>query len=122
VRREGSAGRYGGRVMFENKSRVLLILPQDVLDRARVVAGKATTALKLPVSLQIVLRALIEEGLKRDGDRGVLANIAAQAQAVRRIRSLARKGGADGERRTLPPDTLRSATGRPRQRSERGGL
>jgi len=49
--------------MFENETRVLLVLPQDVLDRARVLAGKATTALKLPVSLQIVLRALIEEGL-----------------------------------------------------------
>ncbi|MEI8188252.1 MAG: hypothetical protein WCI75_00860 [candidate division NC10 bacterium] len=78
--------------MFENESRVLLVLPQDVLDRARVLAGKATTIFKLPVSLQIVLRALIEEGLKRDGDRIILANIAAQAQAVRRIRSLARKG------------------------------
>src|SRR3990172_1735188 len=33
--------------------------------RARVLAGKATTTLKLPVSLQIVLRAFIEEGLKR---------------------------------------------------------
>jgi hypothetical protein len=124
VRREGSAGRYGGGVMFENRCRVLLILPQDVLDRARVVAGKATTTLKLPVSLQIVLRALIEEGLKRDGDRSVLANIAAQSQAVRRIRSLARKGGADGERGTLRPDTLRRrrATGSPRQRGEKGGL
>jgi len=39
--------------MFENKTRVLLILSQDVLDRARVLAGKATAALKLPVSLQI---------------------------------------------------------------------
>lgn len=122
VRRERAGGRYGGGVMFENKSRVLLILPQDVLDRARVVAGKATTTLKLPVSLQIVLRALIEEGLKRDGDRSVLANIAAQSQAVRRIRSLARKGGADGERRTLRPGTLRGATGSPRQRGEKGGL
>jgi hypothetical protein len=89
-------------MMFENKTRVLLVLPQEVLDRARVLAGKATTALKLPVSLQIVLRALIEEGLKRDGDRTLLANVEAQAQAVRRIRRLARKGGgAEGERRTL---------------------
>ena len=61
--------------MFANKTRVLLILPQDALDRARVLAGKATTTLKLPVSVQIVLRALIEEGLKRDGDRNLLANI-----------------------------------------------
>jgi hypothetical protein len=79
--------------MFEQKSRVLLILPQDVLDRGRVLAGKATTALKLPVSLQIVLRALIEEGLKRDDDSNLLANVEAQAHAVRRIRSLAGRGG-----------------------------
>ena len=45
--------------MLENKTRVLLILSQDVLDRARVFSGKATSTLKLPVSLQIVLRALI---------------------------------------------------------------
>jgi hypothetical protein len=61
--------------MFENKTKVLLILPQDILDRARVLAGEATTTLKLPVSLQIVLRALIEEGLRRNGDRGLFANI-----------------------------------------------
>ena len=77
--------------MFENESRVLLILQQDVLDRARAVAGRATASLKLPVSLQIVLRALIEEGLKRSGDRTLLANIEAQARAVRRIRSLVRR-------------------------------
>ena len=82
-------------MVFENKTRVLLILPQYILDRARVLAGKATTTLKLPVSLQIVLRALIEEGLKRDGDRNLLANVEGQAHAVRRIRSLAgrREGG-----------------------------
>ena len=102
----------GGRVMFENESRVLLILPQDVLDRARVVAGKATTALKLPVSLQIVLRALLEEGLRRDGDPSLLANVEAQANAIRRMRSLARKGGADGERRTLRAERLRRPSGR----------
>ncbi len=45
-------------MMFAEKARVLLILPQDVLDRARVLAGKTTTTLKLPVSLQNVLRAL----------------------------------------------------------------
>jgi hypothetical protein len=78
--------------MFENKTKVLLILPRDALDRARVLAGKATTAFKLPVSLQIVLRALIEEGLAREGNRNLLANIEGQAQAVRRIRSLAGRG------------------------------
>ena len=106
--------------MFENESRVLLILPQDVLDLARVLAGKATTALKLPVSLQIVLRALIEEGLKRDGDRIILANVAAQAQAVRRIRSLARKGGNGGaERRISPAGIPRKPSGRARQEHEK---
>ena len=79
--------------MFHDKTRVLLILSQDALDRARVFAGKATTSLKLPVSLQIVLRALIEEGLKRS-DPALLANVESQAKAVRQARSLARKGGA----------------------------
>jgi len=80
-------------VMFANKTRVLLVLSQDVLDRARVFAGKATATLKLPVSLQIVLRALIGEGLKRSGDPALLANIEGQAKAVRHIRSAARQGG-----------------------------
>ena len=107
--------------MFENESRVLRILPQDTLDRARVLAGKATTTLMLPVSLQIVLRALIEEGLRREGDRSLLANVAAQANAVHRIRSRARKGGADWERRTLHPETLRRPSGRLRQRGKKEG-
>ncbi len=103
--------------MFENKTRVLLILPQDMLDRARVLAGKATTTLKLPVSLQIALRALIDEGLKRDGDRNLLANVEGQAQAVRRIRSLVGRGrGAKGERRNLRSETLRGLTGSEPQR------
>ena len=103
--------------MFEQKSRVLLILPQDVLDRARVLAGKATTTLKLPVSLQIVLRALIEEGLKRDDDSNLLANVEAQARAVRRIRSLAgRGGGAEGEGRTLRSGIPWRLSGSERQR------
>ena len=85
--------------MFENKTKVLLIVPQEVLDRARGLAGEATTSLKLPVSMQIVLRALIEEGLNRDGDRKLFANIEGQARAVRRIRSLARrKEDPDGAR------------------------
>jgi hypothetical protein len=86
--------------MFENKTKVLLILPQDAIDRARVLAGKATTTFKLPVSLQIVLRALIEVGLAREGDRNLLANIEGQAQAVRRIRSLAGRGGGAVRART----------------------
>ena len=106
--------------MFEQKTRVLLVLPQDVLDRARVLSGKATTALKLPVSLQIVLRALIEEGLKRDGDPTLLANVEGQAQAVRRIRRLAgRGGGAEGAGRTLTSGLPRRLRGSERQRPGR---
>ena len=73
--------------MLENRTKVLLILSQDVLDRARVLAGTATTALKLPVSLQIVLRALIEEGLKRVDHPALIANIEGQAKDVRAKRS-----------------------------------
>lgn len=84
--------------MFANRTRVLLILPRDLLDRARVLAGKATAAFKLPVSLQIVLRALIGEGLKRADDPVLLANVEGQAQAVRHIRAGARRGG-QGEKK-----------------------
>mgnify|MGYP001579239399 CR=1 FL=1 len=90
-RNAGWPASYGG-VMFAERTKVLLILSQADLDRARVVAGKATTALKLPVSLQIVLRALIEEGLKRRDDPALLDNIEGQANAVRQIRSLGRRG------------------------------
>src|SRR5207249_317012 len=45
-----------------------------------------TAAYKLPVSLQVVLRALIEEGLKREDHPGLLTNIERQAQAVRQRR------------------------------------
>ena len=79
--------------MFENRTKVLLILSQDDLDRARVLAGKTTTALKLPVSLQTVLRALIGEGLKRKDHPALLANIEDQAKSVRHKRSLARRAG-----------------------------
>jgi hypothetical protein len=89
--------------MFATKARVLLILPQDTVDRARVLAGKAMTELKMPVSLQIVLRALIEEGLKLD-HAALFANVERQARAVRQIRSVARQrsrvDGADGVPRT----------------------
>jgi len=84
--------------MVENKTKVLLILSQDVLDQAWNFAGKAMMTLKLPVSRQIVLRALIEEGLKRDDHPTLLANVESQAKAVRRLRSGARQGGrAEGE-------------------------
>lgn len=103
--------------MFANKTRVLLVLSQDVVDRARVFAGKATTTLKLPVSLQIVLRALIEEGLQRDHNAALLGNVEAQAKAVRDIRRVARQGGRAeedrGDRRSGIP---RQPSGRERQR------
>jgi len=86
--------------MPEERAKVLLILPQDLLDRARVVAGKSTISLRLPVSLQIVLRALIDEGLKRDGHPAFLANVQGQAMAVRQQRSMARRKRAERERQS----------------------
>ena len=85
--------------MFEDRARVLLILPRDVMDRARVFAGEAMTKLKGPVSLQMVLRALIDEGLKRDRDRTIVANIESQVRAVREVRSQVRR---------LPKSTARA--------------
>jgi hypothetical protein len=85
---------------LENRARVLLILSEDMLARARVLAGKATVALKLPVSLQIILRALIEEGLKRENQPALLANIEAHAHAIRRTRRLARRRAGSGLRRS----------------------
>jgi hypothetical protein len=78
--------------MLENRTRLLLILSQDLLDQARVIAGRATTALKLPVSLQIVLRALISVGLKRESHSALFANIESQARAVRQKRSRVSRG------------------------------
>jgi hypothetical protein len=92
--------------MFENEARVLIILPRELVDRARGLAGRATTSMKLPVSLQIVFRALLEEGLKRPGDAALLANIDRQAETVRRIRSEARRPSAtrkDAGSRTASP-------------------
>jgi hypothetical protein len=104
--------------MFADKTRVLLVLPAEVLDRARVLAGRATTQLKMSVSLQIVLRALIEEGLKRDAP-GLMENFERQARAVRDIRRAARERrpvdtavGPVRRDRTRAPD-------RARRRSER---
>ena len=77
--------------MFQSETRVLIIVPRQLVDRARVLAGRATTSMKLPVSLQIVLRALIEEGLKRPTDPDLLANVTRQAETVRRIRREARR-------------------------------
>jgi hypothetical protein len=80
--------------MFEDRARVLLILPQDVLDRARVFAGEAMTKLKGPVSLQMVLRALIDDGLRRERDRALLTNIEVQMRAVREVRNRGRRPAA----------------------------
>ena len=105
--------------MLENRTTVLLILSQEVLDQARVLAGKATITLKLPVSLQIVLRALIEEGLKRDGHPTFLANVEAQARAVRHQRSMVRRKRAEENRGNLVAGGLRGRGGRePRKRRQ----
>jgi hypothetical protein len=92
--------------MFSDETRVLMILPRELVDRARSLAGKTTMAMKLPVSLQIVFRALIEEGLRHPADPALLANIGRQAEAVRRIRSEARRrpsaAGASGSHATRP--------------------
>ena len=98
--------------MFADETRILIILPRDLLDRARGLAGRATVSLKLPVSVQIVLRALIEEGLKRPTDSGLLRNISRQADAVRRIRSATRRGAT-----TAPPAARRAPRPRSRSRS-----
>jgi hypothetical protein len=101
--------------MFEDKTKVLLIIPQGVLDQARGFAGEATSRLKGPVSLQMVLRALIDEGLKRDGDRAVLANIDGQVQAVRQIRRrAAREGSGTTAQRTRPSGVRRTRSRRTR--------
>jgi len=80
-------------VRFVDRRRVLLVLPQYVLDQARVCAGRATVTLKLPVSMQIVLRALVEEGLRWPDNPRLLGNVEDQARAVRHIRSAGRHGG-----------------------------
>ena len=77
--------------MFESETRVLVILPLELLDRARALAGRATISMRRPVSLQIVLRALIEEGLKQSKDPDLLANMIRQAETIRRIRREARQ-------------------------------
>lgn len=80
--------------MFADETRILVILPQGLADRARGLAGRTTVSMKLPVSLQIVLRALIEEGLRRSTDPALLGNINRQADTVRQIRRAARRKSA----------------------------
>jgi len=82
------------------EAKVLLSLSQAALDRARVLAGRATITLKLPVSLQIVLRALIGEGLESAASPRFLADIENQAKAVRRQRQVVGRTGADREPRS----------------------
>jgi hypothetical protein len=77
--------------MFGDETRILIILSRRLVDRARGLAGRATVSMKVPVSLQIVLRALIGEGLKQPNDSALLANIRRQADTVRQIRSRARR-------------------------------
>ncbi len=96
--------------MFESETRVLIILPRELVDRAREVAGRSTSSMKLPVSLQIVIRALIEEGLTRPTNPDLLANVGRQAETVRRIRSQAR-------RRPMAPLRPHSRAIRPRSRA-----
>jgi hypothetical protein len=98
--------------MFEDETRVLMVLPRDLVDRARGLAGRATISMKLPVSLQIVLRALIDEGLKRPTDPALVANVARQAETVRRIRVEARR---------RPAVAARAARGRAARSRPRAG-
>src|SRR2546422_1277401 len=112
-RRDGRSDRQKGELsMFEDKTRVLLVVPQEVLDRARMFAGAATTRFKRPVSLQMVLRALIDEGLKRNGDRAVLANVEEQVQAVLRIRSAVGRAGSARRSGRLRPAGASPRVGR----------
>jgi hypothetical protein len=97
--------------MFPNETRVLVVLPHDLVDRARVLAGRATTSMRMSVSLQIILRALIEEGLRRPSDPGLLANVSRQAETVRRIRREARRGPIAARSSRGPVARSRSRSG-----------
>jgi hypothetical protein len=98
--------------MFADETRILVILPRRLVDRARGLAGRATVSMKVPVSVQIVLRALIEEGLKRPKDSTLLENISRQAETVRRIRSAARRRSQTTRRATRlgQPGSRRSSS------------
>jgi hypothetical protein len=97
-----------GHGMFPSERRVLIILPGNLVDRARTLAGRATMSMRLPVSLQIVLRALIEEGLRRRSDPGLVANVRRQAETVRRIRREARRPTRSARGPTAPRRRPRS--------------
>lgn len=106
--------------MFQPKARVLLILPQAAVDRARALSGRLTAALRLPVSLQIVFRVLIEDGLARAQDGAFLAKVERHVREVRRARREARAGSrgrgavAQGSAATRSPGTGRPARQRGR--------
>jgi hypothetical protein len=89
--------------MLENTTRVLLILSQELLDEARILAGKTTIALKLPVSLQIVLRALLEVGLRRENHAVLVASVESQAKAVHQRRRSGGRPGSGGTRPAMRP-------------------
>jgi hypothetical protein len=93
--------------MLENTTRVLLILSQEVLDEARVLAGKTTTVLKLPVSLQIVLRSLLEVGLRRENHAALAASVESQARAVHQQRRSGGRAGSGGTRPGRVPPVAR---------------
>ena len=94
--------------MSANTTRVLLILSQDVLDQARVLAGKTTSVLKLPVSLQVVLRALLEVGLRRENHAALVASVESQAKAVHQRRRWVGRAGGGGTRPERVPPAARS--------------
>ena len=101
--------------MFEHEGRVLLILSRDVLDQTRVLAGQATVALKLPVSLQIVLRALLDVGLQAEHHSALLAKIEGQANAVHQRRRLGGRALAVEKRDDVSPGDRRVVAGRARR-------
>ena len=101
--------------MFASKKTILLALPSDVVDRARVLAGQATIELKLSVSLQIVLRALIEEALNQGDTPALLANFERQARMVRDVRRAARERARSQARPDAPPRSSRRQ--KPRRRN-----
>jgi hypothetical protein len=88
--------------MFADETRILIVLPRDLVDRARGLAGRATVSMKRPVSLQIVLRALLDEGLKRPTDPALVRNIDRQADTVRQIRRAARRRATEARTARRP--------------------
>src|SRR4029453_16225474 len=101
--------------VFESETRVLVVLPRDLVDRARGLAGGAATAGRLAVSVQIVLGALMGEGRRRPTDPDLLANVNRQAETVRRIRREAPRRPAGAARGSAPRPRPRSSSPPARQ-------